>query len=429
MPPTAHPVTAAPSLRSLRHWAIAIIQSLLCTALGLLLFLVTFGALLEEFADEPPAGLLAMYGIDALVGAVAALAVGLLRFVPPGRWHSVLHLLVAAAGGISSWALPAAVIALYRLGRRRQLGVEIAAVVLVTAVSMTSLLLDTRIRGEQPGPLELSALGIMVALTLVPLLVGHVAGTRSELLGSLRERAASADREREAAQRERTAAEREAAALVRERDAEEARVRAEERSALARDMHDSISHHLATIALHAGAMSYREDLPAEELRRSAATVREAAQQANRELRTVLMSLRTTDGDAPLATAPTLAAIVERCREEGQDVELSWHGVTAEELEGAGRSTVVTLARILTELTANAAKHAPGAPLRLTLTRAGAGDTVRLRARNPMPTGSVAAPTSTGHGLLGVQERARLLGGDAEHRIHEEHFEVEAWMPW
>ncbi|MGP5006724.1 sensor histidine kinase [Brachybacterium tyrofermentans] len=424
---TAPPAPVAPSVRSVRQWAIAVTQSLGCTALGFLFFLINFGMLLEEFSDSPPEGLLAMYGVDALVGVAATLVIGPLRFVPPGRWHSVVHLLVAAAAGISGWAWVAAAIGLYRLGVRRRLLLDGVAVLLVAGMSLTAMVLDARTRGIEPGMLELTTMGIIVVLALIPLLLGHVVGTRAELLTSLREHASSADREREAAQQAREAAEREAAALVRERDADDARVRAEERSALARDMHDSISHHLATIAMHAGAMSYRDDLPVAELRRSAGTVRDAAQQANRELRTVLMTLRTTGGDTPLATVPTLTDIVERCRTEGQHVELSWHDVAPEELEDADRSTVVTLARILTEITTNAAKHAPGAPLAITLSRS--GDTVHLHASNPLPASALHAPTSTGHGLLGIQERARLLGGDAEHRVQEDSFEVEAWMPW
>lgn len=416
-----------PAVSSARQWGVAVAQGLVATALGLLFFLIAFGSLLVEFDDDPPAGLMALFGIDLLVGALCTLAIGPLRFLPAGRRHSAVHLLMAAAAGISIWSLPAAAIALYRLGLRRRAVLDVGAIMLVAGASMGLLTLDARIRGDEPEVYVLSSVGVMAVLALVPLLLGHVVGTRHELLRTLRERAASAERERETAQRERTAAEREAAAVVRERDAEAGRVRAEERAALARDMHDSISHHLAAIAMHAGAMSYREDLSEPDLRRAAGTVRDAAQQANRELRSVLMTLRTTQDDAPLATAPTLADIVERCREEGQRIDLVWEGLEPAELAEHERSTVVALARILTEVTTNAAKHAPGTLLQVTIARE--GETVVLRGRNPLPAAALAAPTSTGHGLLGVQERARLLGGDARHGEREGAFEVEAWMPW
>ena len=54
--------------------------------------------------------------------------------------------------------------------------------------------------------------------------------------------------------------------------------------------------------------------------------------------------------------------------------------------------------------------------------------MHLRVRTPLPAAPSAAP-STGHGLLGVQERARLLGGDASHGVRGDDFEMEAWMPW
>ncbi|MGO1409748.1 MAG: sensor histidine kinase [Brachybacterium sp.] len=417
---------APPSVRQPRQWAIALAQSLVSTALGLLVVLISFGLLLEEFSDQPPDGLVGMYVIDALIGVIATLAIGPLRFLRPGRLHTAAHLLLAATVGLSSWALPAAALALYRIGVRRRTVLDIAAILLVAGTSMTAMSLDSRIRGAAPEIEVLVAMGVMVVLALIPLLLGHVVGTRHELLASLRERAASAERERETAQREAIAAEREAAALVRERESETARVRAEERAALARDMHDSISHHLSAIAMHAGAMAYREDLSPEALRRTSGTVRDAAQQANRELRTVLSGLRTAESDTPLATAPTLADIVEQCREEGQEVELAWEGLTAEDLTARDRSTVVALARILAEVTLNAAKHAPGAPLQVTLSQQ--DDQVRLRAQNPLPAAPAPA-LSSGHGLLGVQERARLLGGDARHGAREGIFEVEAWMPW
>lgn len=419
--------SAPPSVRSPHQWAIALAQSLVSTALGLLVFLISFGTLLVEFSDQPPEGLVALYVLDALVGVAATSAVGPLRFLRPGRLHSAAHLLLAAAVGLSVWSMPAAALALYRIGVRRRTVLDVGVILLVAGTSLATLSVDARLRGDEPELVVLSAAGVMMVLTMIPLLLGHVAGTRHELLASLQERTASAERERETARREAAAAEGEAAALVREREADTARVRAEERAALARDMHDSISHHLATIAMHAGAMTYREDLSPEALRCSAGTVRDAAQQANRELRTVLTGLRSTQGDQPLATAPTLEGIVERCREEGQEVELHWEGLTPEDLLIRDRSTVVALARILGEVTVNAAKHAPSAPLQVILRRR--DQRVELQARNPLPTAPVTAATSTGHGLLGVQERARLLGGEARYGAADGSFEVEAWMPW
>jgi signal transduction histidine kinase len=427
MTSTAPTLLAPPPVRSVRQWAIAAAQSLVTGLIGLFIFLIVFGFVLEEFHDEPPAGLLVLTLLDAAAGIAASLVIGPLRFLPAGRLHTVVHLLLTAAAGIGVWSVPAAAIALYRIGMRRRPTLDVLAFVVLAVSSTAILLIDSRIRGEVVDVPLLATVGILVICAAVPLLIGRVVGTSRELIVSLRERAVASDRERETAERERAAAEGEAAALVRERDADAARVRAEERAALARDVHDSISHHLATIALHAGAMSYREDLPAEELRRISTTIRDGAQQANRELRTVLKTLRTAESDAPLATAPTLDDIVGTRREEGQDVTLRWEGLTPEDLAARERGTVVALARILTEATTNAAKHAPGAPLSVALSRH--GDRLLLTARNPMPDGAPADVPSTGHGLIGVEERARLLGGDAQHAVHEGSFEMQAWVPW
>ncbi|MEY8654688.1 sensor histidine kinase [Brachybacterium paraconglomeratum] len=459
-PKTAVPLEpGTPSWRSLRGWVIAALQTLLCLGLGCLMFLMVLGELLFEFDDAPPEGLVAMVAVDALIGVAATVVIGPLRLLRPGRLHATVHLLITTVAGLSVWSVPAAAIALYRLGLRRRLGLDVAAVVLLGVTAMAWLTLDMRLRGDDDPRYVATALGVMIVGALVPLLIGRVVGTRHELIRTLRERADAAERERASAERERVAAERERAAaeqarcsadqarrsaeqaglsaqreadaLRRGRDAESAQVRAEERAALARDMHDSVSHHLASIAMHAGAMAYREDLDPETLRRTARTVRDAAQHANRELREVLVALRTAgdpaaDDAAPLASVPTLEETVDRARAGGQEVSLELDGLEVAELEQLGRGTVVALARILGEALTNAAKHAPGAPVTALLARR--AEQVTLTVENPL-TGE-AQPLSTGHGLIGVEERARLLGGGARWtRTEHGTFEMEAWLPW
>ncbi len=428
MSPSATVLPEIPSVRSPREWGVAAAQSLVSLGAGLVIFLVVLGSMLEEFADQPPQGLLLLSGIDALIGIPLTLAIGPLRFLRPGRVWTVLHLFIAALGGCSSWSLPAAGIALYRLGIRRRLGLDAMALVLLTLAVVGWAASEVHFRREALSMVHVSVLGVMLISAAVPLLMGRVVGTRYALIASLRERAEAADRERETAQRE-------AAAVLQGRDAEVARVRAEERAALARDMHDSVSHHLSAIAMHAGAMAYREDMPPQTLRATALTVRDAAQEANRELREVLVALRSSTDATPLATVPTLWETVERARASGQQVELVHEGESEAELEKLGRGTVVALTRILSEALTNAAKHAPGAPVRAVLSRQNGN--VLLTVTNPLTApgadgaGNVpgAATTSTGHGLIGVEERARLLGGGARWTRSEDTFEMEAWMPW
>jgi signal transduction histidine kinase len=132
--------------------------------------------------------------------------------------------------------------------------------------------------------------------------------------------------------------------------------------------------------------------------------------------------------------------VDRARAGGQEVSFSLEGLAAEELEELGRGTVVALARILAEALTNAAKHAPGRPVTALLARregqvvltvgnplADARDT-SVGAADRAGTARDGAP-STGHGLIGVEERAHLLGGGARWHRDAERFEVEAWLPW
>ena len=442
------PPPVAPSVRRGRDWVIAAAQSLVATSLGALLLLVGFGFVLEQHADDPPAGLVALVALDVLLGVPVALAIGPMRMLRPGRAHTVLHLLAVAAIGLSSWAGPGGLIALYRIGVAQRPTVERLALALLGLTTLAQLALDSAAGGETSRWDWLAALALALGIGGGALILGKLRGTREALLRSLHQQARSADRARtaaegqkEAAEQARDSAQQARAAAESERDATAARVRAEERTAIARDMHDSVSHHLATISMHAGAMAYRTDLPAEQLQRVATVVRDSAQQANTELRKTLAALRTPDDSAPLATVPTLTEIIETAQKQGQNVRLTWEDMDPGALEGRSRSTVVALARILTEVVANAAKHSPAQTLSVTLShRPGR---VVLTAQNSLPGGRVSADpgldtdrsrppapvTSTGHCLIGVQERARMLGGDAWSGRTEETFEVEAWLPW
>ena len=170
-PAPSAPVT--PSVRAPRAWATAGAQTLLSLVVGLFLLLIVFGELLVEFADDPPDALVAMHGLDLVVGLVLSLAIGPLRFVPAGRAQAVLHLVIAAAGGISSFALPASAIALYRLGLRRRLLLDGTALALITLTTTAWENLSMRLRHEELTTLHLVTLGVMLLGALVPLQIGR----------------------------------------------------------------------------------------------------------------------------------------------------------------------------------------------------------------------------------------------------------------
>lgn len=232
-------------------------------------------------------------------------------------------------------------------------------------------------------------------MSVAVLMGGRMRGTRAALVTALQSQALAAEQAH--------------LATVRTREAEIAGARAEERSRIARDMHDGISHQLAIVAMHAGALSYRGDFEPDKQREAATTVRTAAAEASGMLRDALTALREDDDirpTSPLPDATSVELLVQAAREAGHQVTLEWVNVTVADLS-ANPVRATTLARIVEELMMNARKHAPAAPIRMEIERIGGG--VVLRVENPLPA-TPASTLGTGLGLVGVSERAQMLGG-------------------
>lgn len=382
-----------------------------CGLLGTGLFLVLLGAELEEGTGDFPGTFVLLVFLDALIGLVACAAVG------PVKGSRVGNLAIVVVAVWSTWALPAWTVSVVRLGARRSAGLD-TVVVLVTVIGgLGYAMVREPAATLQSGEAVLTVLG-GAALTVGALLWGRVRGTRSALVAALRGQAKSAEQARSAA------------VLVRE--AEIAQARAEERSAIARDMHDGISHQLAIVAMHAGALSYRGDLTADQQIATASTVRDAAADANVMLREALTALRETDDlrrTLPLPDSSSLQKMVETARAAGADVSLRWKNMTAAELSKKPQRATA-FARITEELLMNSRKHAPEAAVSVLVE--GATDAVVLHVSNPIPRGHGprrSAPLGTGLGLVGVTERAELLGGSARYGATEgDTFDVEVRIP-
>lgn len=389
----------------------ALLISSCCLVLGAGAFLMLLGVELEENGGSLPAPVVALVLVDALIGVVASVAVG------PVRGSRLGNVLITLAAVASTWTLPAWIVSVVRLGSRRSLALD-SAVVLITAGGGVGY---TLFRGSTPASSlsdVLVTILVMVALTVVVLLWGRVRGTRSALVTALREQAKSAEQARHSA--------------VLARDAEIARARAEERSAIARDMHDGISHQLAIVAMHAGALSYRADLTTDQQRSTANTVRAAAADANEMLREALTALRETDDirpTAPLPVSSSLARTVDAARSAGHDISLEWKNITEAELAQNPRRAM-TFARIIEELLMNLRKHAPKAPASIIVENS--PDAVRLHVSNPVAPsrhGYTGEALGTGLGLVGVTERAELLGGTARYGpTNSGTFDVEVKLP-
>ncbi|GGM37788.1 UvrD-helicase domain-containing protein [Promicromonospora citrea] len=197
---------------------------------------------------------------------------------------------------------------------------------------------------------------------------------------------------------------------------------AEERAALAREVHDTVGHSLARIALQASALEVASDSPA--VREFTAQIRAAARQAGAELQDLLATLRTgADGRTDVSFAD-LTELLNGLKEQGARITST---VVVEEGHTAGRTLTRTCYRIVQESVTNAIRHAPGFPVDIKLR--GAPDSgVTVIVTNPLPDGLVRAPRPHS-GITGMVERAESLGGTLSARPSAGYFVVDARLPW
>ncbi|MFD0316368.1 sensor histidine kinase [Streptomyces flavalbus] len=184
----------------------------------------------------------------------------------------------------------------------------------------------------------------------------------------------------------------------------------EERTTIARELHDVVAHHMSVVAIQAEAAPYRVENPPPELERAFATIRENAVAALTELRRVLGVVRAEDYEAPDAPQPTLAdldALLANVRDAGLAVEKVVTGAVRELPQGVELSAY----RIVQEALSNTLRHAPGASARVEIGYVLGG--LGLRVLNtPPPAPSLVKPSpGAGHGITGMRERVSMLGGE------------------
>ncbi|MEV5677180.1 MULTISPECIES: sensor histidine kinase [unclassified Streptomyces] len=257
-----------------------------------------------------------------------------------------------------------------------------------------------------------------LGLTAPALLFGLYIGARRRLMESLRERADSLERE---------------LSLLADRAEERAEwARTEERTRIAREMHDVVAHRVSLMVVHAAALQAVAPKDPAKAVRNAALVGDMGRQALTELREMLGVLRSGDalaapaaaGRVPLAEVGRAAAaaaaaasedgprlhqlevLVAQSREAGMTVELSVDG----ELRPYAPEVEQTAYRVVQEALTNVHKHAAGAKTWVRL--AHRGEEVAMQVENG-PSDSAAADAglpSGGNGLVGMRERVLGLGG-------------------
>ncbi|WP_231499987.1 sensor histidine kinase [Saccharothrix sp. NRRL B-16314] len=197
-------------------------------------------------------------------------------------------------------------------------------------------------------------------------------------------------------------------ALEREQAEALQRAVAHERSRIARELHDVVTHHVSVMTIQAGAARKVMATAPDQAEEALLAVEAGGRAAMTELRHV-MGLLTMDGADPAELAPQpgldqLEALVSRVRDAGLPVELTVTGVPRPLPSGVE----LTAYRVVQEALTNTVKHAAGAPATVTVDY-GADD---LRV-DVVDTGGEPGPGAAGgagHGLIGLRERLAVYGG-------------------
>jgi signal transduction histidine kinase len=181
-------------------------------------------------------------------------------------------------------------------------------------------------------------------------------------------------------------------------------VRNQERVALARELHDTVAHHVSAIAVQAQAGGVVAGIQPEKAAEVLAAIESEASRTLAEMRSMVRVLR-EDGAVDYSAQLGVADLPALARADGMPtVEVSLDGPLAE----LAPPVDAALYRLAQESLTNALRHARSAT-RVEIDVGREGDTVRLRVSDDGPT-EPGPPPEPGFGLLGMAERAQLLGG-------------------
>ncbi|MFF3709514.1 sensor histidine kinase [Streptomyces phaeochromogenes] len=307
----------------------------------------------------------------------------------------------------------------------------------LAGMSMVGMLIVTYVRAHQGmvrGDLRMVgdwfvpfvSITTSLGMTAPPILLGLYVGARRRLMESLRERADSLERELQ---------------LLAERAEERAEwARNEERTRIAREMHDVVAHRVSLMVVHAAALQAVARKDPEKAVKNASLVGDMGRQALTELREMLGVLRTGEGGyggssvrmqtVPLAAVGVAAAAaasraVEEetgegpCLDDLQELvgQSAAAGMVVDlfvEGDARGYAALVeqTAYRVVQEALTNVHKHAAGAKTRVRVAHRGAEIAMQVENGPPPEPGAAsdARLPSGGNGLVGMKERVLGLGG-------------------
>jgi signal transduction histidine kinase len=184
----------------------------------------------------------------------------------------------------------------------------------------------------------------------------------------------------------------------------------EERQRIAREMHDIVAHHMSVIAIQAEAGPRKVADPPPELVDSFRDIRAVALDGLTELRRLLGVLRTgTPDTTPQPGLGQLTGLLDSARNAGVPVELSVSGVPRPLPQGMDLSAY----RILQEALSNAMRHAPGSTVRVEVAYFPSSMVIKVRNDLSLAGNGNGPVVVAGHGIIGMRERAAMLGGQLD----------------
>lgn len=196
----------------------------------------------------------------------------------------------------------------------------------------------------------------------------------------------------------------------------------QERSRIARDMHDVVAHSLAVVIAQADGARYARAADPDSVDAALTTIATTAREALADVRLLLGQLRHQQEAGPQPVLADLHPLLDQLRASGLSVTFASTG-TPRDLPAAHQLAIY---RIVQEALTNALRH--GDPAQETsVTLAWGEHDVHVRVINAARAGATDR-TSAGHGIAGMRERALLVGGTLEARMAEGRFTVRASIP-
>ncbi|MCR2794000.1 histidine kinase [Microbacterium sp. zg.Y625] len=205
--------------------------------------------------------------------------------------------------------------------------------------------------------------------------------------------------------------------------AEAETVTEQERVRIARDMHDVVAHSLAVVIAQADGARYAAAADPQAATAALGTIATTARSALSDVRLLLTQLRHSQGEGPQPTIADLEELYAQVRSAGVDlrvdVEPTPQGIPPAAIQ-------LAVYRILQEALTNALRHGSGGSVTVRL--AWHPDRVTLHVQNPLPDSVAPDEPVRGHGLIGMRERALLVGGTLDAAAEDGSFVVSATIP-